>query len=168
MNTQEVAAGRSATRSLLLIGAGVVALTIVAIVIILVAGRQPAESYAADAPQGVLQRYLAAFEEGDIERAHRYFSADVRGEMDLDAYERAADSYEAYASDASHAVFFDGTSGDGDRVVVQLTIEEIYGDGLNSSSYRSAREIRMVRESGQWLIDEPLVWLDPAPTEAHL
>ena len=60
-------------------------------------------------------------------------------------------------------MLFERTTGGGDAVTVSLTVEEFSGDGLNGSTYRSSRDIRLVRENGAWRIDEPLVWLDPAP-----
>ena len=168
MNAQQMTPGRSANRSLAYIGGGVVALMIITIVIVLLAGGREAEGFTADSPQGILQSYLAASEEGDLAAAHAYFSADVHDEMDLDAFVRATDSYGAYGEGTSHSVFFDSASGDGDRIVLHLTVEEFYGDGMNRSSYRSEREIRMVREADGWRIDEPLVLLNPAPIEPHL
>ena len=156
----------SSNRSLIAIGAGVVALAVVTIVVVLLLGDRQTEEFAADTPEGALQRYLAAYDAGDLEAAHAFFSADVRERMDMEAYQRAVDAWgEGYGPGGSRSALFDRTDGSGDRVQVHLIVEEFYGDGLSGDTYRSPREIRLVRESGQWRIDEPLVWLDPAPIE---
>ena len=164
MNSQAPTAAGSANRPLLFIGLGVVGLAVITIAVVLLAGGREAADFDADSPEAAVQRYLVAYEEGDLEVAHEYFSADVRERMDLDAYRRAVDSWGiGYAPDRS--VLFDSTSGTGDRVELHLIVEEFAGDGLSGDTYRSPRDIRLVREGDEWRIDEPLVWLDPAPIE---
>jgi hypothetical protein len=165
MNTEASPAARTQDRSLLLIGLGVVALVALTIVVVLLAGGRQAVAYPVNSPEGAVQRYLAAFDEGDYETAYTFFSEEVRGEMDLDEYERAVRSYGSFDGGPSRRVLFDRTSGDGDRMRVHLTVEEFYGGGGlgGGDTYRSSREVLMVRENGAWRIDEPLVWLDPAP-----
>lgn len=155
----------SSNRSLIYIGLGVVALTVVTIAAVLLAGdREPAE-FAADSPEAALQRYLTAYEDGDLEAAHEYFSSDVRGQMDLEAYQRAVDSWGFGPAEENRSVLFDRVSGTGDRVELHLIVEEFYGEGLSGETYRSPRDVRLVREDGGWRIDQALVWLDPAPIE---
>lgn len=164
MNTPAPATSSSANRSLLIIAGGVVLLVVLTVAAVLLAGNRAATDYPADSAEGTLQRYLAAYEDGDAAAAHAFFSSDVRERMDLDAYERAIDeSRGMYAPDISRRVLFDRRTGEGDTARLQLTIEEFYGDGLDGSTMRSSREVRLVREDGAWRIDEPLVWLDPAP-----
>jgi hypothetical protein len=45
--------------------------------------------------------------------------------------------------------------------VVPVTVEELYGDGLNQNVSRSTRYLPMVRDADGWRIDESLIWLDP-------
>lgn len=165
MQTEPSSLPASSNRSLLLIAGAVVALAVVTILVVLLVGRDRTATYGADTPEGTVQRYLAAFESGDLEAAHGFFSARVTTGMDLDAYRRNVDMYgEGYGNPrASSRVLFERTTGGADAVTVELTVEEFSGDGLNGSTYRSSREVRLVRESGAWRIDEPLVWLDPAP-----
>ena len=159
---------RGPDRTLLFIGVGILALVaIAAAVVLLLGGREP-ESFPADSAEGVVQRYLAAFEEGDLEEAHASFSSEVRSEMDLDAYEQATRDYGMFPPDSSRRVLFDRTDTDGDRARVHLTIEEYFGGGPfgGGETYRSSREIRMVREDGSWRIDEPLIGIEPGPALA--
>lgn len=168
MNTEQTAAPGPQDRSLLLIGLGVVALVALTVIVVLLAGGRDSTEYPADSPEGALQRYLIAFDDGDYETAHSFFSSEVRGEMDLEQYESIVRSYGTFDGGPSRRVLFDRTDGDDDRIRVHLTVEEFYGGGWlgGGDTYRSPREIVMVREDGAWLIDEPLVWLDPAPLPA--
>lgn len=156
----------SSNRSLLAIGGGVVAIVIIAVVVVLLAGDRESVEFGEDTPEGALQRYLAVFDEGDLTAAHAYFSDGVRDQMDLDAFERAVSAQEGgFGAERTRRALFDGRSGDGDSVRLQLTVEEFTGEGLGASSYRYQVEIPMVREGDAWRIDEPLVWLNPAPLE---
>jgi hypothetical protein len=67
--------------------------------------------------------------------------------------------------DGSRRILFDRTDIDGDRGRVHLTVEEYFGGGPfgGGETYRSPREIRMVREDGSWRIDEPLAGVEPVP-----
>lgn len=154
----------SSSRSLLYVALGVVALAVVTIVVVLLAGGREAAEFPPDSPEAALQRYLAAYEEGDLDAAHAYFSADVRQRMDREAYQQAVDSW-GVGTEPDRTVLFDSASGTGDRVQLHLLIEEFYGDGLSGDTYRSPRDVRLVREDGEWRIDQALIWLDPAPIE---
>ena len=164
MNSQPPAAAGSGNRTLLFIGLGVVALAAITIAVVLLAGGREAAEFDADSPEAALQRYLVAYEDSDLEAAHAYFSADVRERMDLDAYRQAVDSW-GIGYEPDRSVLFDRTSGTEDRVELHLIVEEFAGDGLSGETYRSPRDIRLVREGDEWRIDQPLVWLDPAPIE---
>lgn len=149
-------------RSLVLVAGGVVAITILAIVAVLVAGSREPEAFPADTPEGTIQRYLSAFDAGDHAAAYGFFSAEVRDRMSPDDYAQMIDQSGYYAGGGETGrVLFDSIEGSGDTARVRLTVERIYGDGLSTSTSRSTSEIRLVREAGAWRIDEPLVWLDP-------
>jgi hypothetical protein len=161
--TTEVRGGGD--RTLLLIGAGILALVVVAAAVVLLLGSREPTSFPADSPEGVVQRHLAAFEDGDFEAAHVFFSSDVQASMDLETYERTAREYGGYQGDTSRRILFDRTDLDGDVARVHLTVEEYYGGGPfgGGETYRSEREIGLVREDGSWKIDDLLIGLEPAP-----
>ena len=164
MNEGASTSAGSSNRSLIYVALGIVVLAVITIAVVLLAGDREATEFDADSPEAALQRYLVAYDGGDLDTAHAYFSADVRQRMDLDAYQRAVDSW-GVGFEPDRSVLFDSTSGTGDRVELHLIVEEFAGDGLSGETYRSPRDIRLVREGGEWRIDEPLVWLDPAPIE---
>jgi hypothetical protein len=158
-------ARRGADRTLVFIGGGILALVVVAAAVVLLLGSREPTTFPADSPEGVVQRHLAAFEDGDFENAHSFFSSDVQAEMDLQTYERTAREYGGYQGDTSRRILFDRTDLDGDVARVHLTVEEYYGGGPfgGGETYRSEREIRLIREGGSWKIDDPLIGLEPAP-----
>ena len=167
METEHPGAAR-ADRTLVIIGAGVVALVVVAALVVILVGGRDATLFAPDSPEGVVQAYVTAFEEGDHAVAHASFSSAVRDEMPIDEYERAVRGQGGGSSieDPSRRVLFDRTTQDGDRATVHLTVEEFYrGGGAfgGGDTYRFPREVTLVREAGAWRIDQALIWLDPAP-----
>jgi len=164
MNEGTPAPAGSSNRSLLYVALGVVALAVVTIVVVLLAGGREAAEFPADSPEATLQAYLAAYDEGDLDAAHAYFSAGVRDHMDRQAYQQAVDSW-GVGTEPDRTVLFDSATGTGDRVQLHLIVEEFYGDGLSGDTYRSPRDVRLVREDGEWRIDQALIWLDPAPIE---
>jgi hypothetical protein len=155
----------SNTRTLAFIAGGIVALVLVSIAVVLLAGGRQRQEFAAGSPEAAVQAYLDAWEEGDPATLWAFFSTEVQEEYSLEDYERSVSDYFVYQypdGGPSRSVFIDGVDGSGDRVTVQLTVEEHYGDGLNTSSYRSPRAVRMVREEDGWKLADPLIWLDPA------
>jgi hypothetical protein len=151
-------------RSLLLIGAGLLGVVVVAALIVVLLGSREAAPLPADSPEGVVQRYLAAFEDGDYPAAYGYFSQTIREGMDEATYERSVREF-GYAYDVSRRVLFDRTTLNGDRATVHLTVEEYYSGGPFGAgdTYRSSRMITLVREDGAWRIDDSLIGLDPGP-----
>lgn len=155
----------SADRTLLLIAGGILALVVVAATVVLLLGSREPTTFPADSPEGVVQQHLGAFEDGNYEAAHAFFSADVHSDMDLETYERTAREYGGYPGETSRRILFERTDVDGDVARVHLTVEEYYGGGpfAGGETYRSPREIRLIREAGSWKIDDPLIGLEPAP-----
>lgn len=155
----------STGRWLALVASATLAVTAVAALVVVVAGRTP-RTLPADSPEGAIQRYVAALDAGDSAGALSWFSSDIRADVDVDAYRRILDrARAAEPDDQSPRVLFDGTELSGDRAVVRLTVERLYGDGLDASLVRDQRSIPMIREGDGWRIDELLAWLDPAPID---
>ena len=140
------------------------ALVVVAVIAIVLLGSREATAFPSDTPEGVVQRHLAAVEDEDYEAARGYLSAAVRADVSPDQYRRAAQDY-GYETGGSRRVLFDRSEVDGDRARVWLTIEEYYDGGPfgGATTYRSTREIALVREGGQWRIDQPIVGIEPVP-----
>lgn len=160
------------SRQLLYIGAGILALVVVSVAIVLLVGRGSATEFAADSPEGAFQRYLAAFDEADYETAYAHFSQRVQEQMSLDEYRSNAAMFGGGFGPGipgqSRRVLFEGREEDGDdRVRLELVVEYFFDSsgpfGGGGGSYQEARVVAMVRENGEWRLDEPLMGLDPAP-----
>lgn len=151
-------------RSLLLIGGGVAAIVVVAVLAVVLLGSSEARPFDADTPEGVVQRHLAAVEDADYETAWSYLSTAVQADLPMDEYRRVARDY-GTSWVGSRRVLFDRSEVDGDRARVWLTVEEYYDGGPfgGGDTYRSSREIALVREDGEWRIDDPVIGLEPMP-----
>jgi hypothetical protein len=155
----------STNRSLLLIGGGILALVVLAIAVVLLAEARGPVSFEPGSPQEAMQRYLAAWEERDYEAAYGFFSSEIRADTTLDQYESQVRAHGDGFIGGETATYIDDVEGEGDRVTLYLTIEQFYDDGGlgGGGSFRSQREVRMVREADGWKIDEPLIGVEPAP-----
>jgi len=153
-------------RGLIAIGVGIGVVAILAVAAVSLSAARDPDQFPADSPQAALQTYLQAFEDEDYEAAYASFSADVKRQLSLEEFERAATDYQQYATE-SPRVLYDGVETDGDeRATLRLTVEASYGGVLFADRYSYPTEVRMVREDGAWRIDQPLVHLDPAPVPA--
>ena len=154
----------SSNRSLLAIVAGILALVAVAVVVVLVAGDPKPQEFPPDSAEAAVQGYLGAWNERDIPTAYAFLSERVRASTSLEDYQRAADEFLTWGmppNGPDRRISIGDASSEGDRTVVPVTVEELYGDGLNQNVSRSTRYLPMVRDADGWRIDETLVWLDP-------
>jgi hypothetical protein len=153
----------SSNRSLLYVGAGVLLLVALAVGIVLLAeGRGPV-TFEPGSPQDAMQRYLAAWDDRDYETAYEMFSERVQARGSFEQFERGAKDYRpSTGSDVAQAVYIDTAEIAGDEATVYLTVEEQYSDG-SLETYRSQREVLMVRQAGVWKIDQPLLGIDVRP-----
>ncbi len=151
------------TRPLLFIGAGILALVIVSVAVVLLAGRGASTQFPADSPEGAFQRYLAAHEDRDYEAAYEYFSEHVGEQMSMEEYRQNAQMYSGGPGfgDTTQRVLFQDTEGDGDRVQLNLVVEYFYGDGMGGGSDRYPLQVTMIREDGEWRLDDPLIGIEP-------
>jgi hypothetical protein len=158
----------STNRSLLFIGAGILALVVLAVGVVLLAEARGPATFAAGGPEETMQRYLAAWDERDYEAAYAFFSEEVRADVTLDEYEQQARAYGGeFSGFGEIAVYIDNAVVDGDRATLHLTVEQFYDDGGGlgggGSSFRTEREVRMVQEAAGWKVDEPLIGIEQIP-----
>ncbi len=157
---------RNGDRSVLVAGIGLVAITVLAVLVTVVLGSGDREPLPEGSPGEAVQRYLVAFEDRDYATAYGSFSSAVREELTLTEYERAVRDYPIFDV-PSRRVLTDRSTVDADRAVVFLIVEEFYDDVGpfgGGEIVRSTREIRLAREDGAWRIADPLIWLDPLST----
>jgi hypothetical protein len=147
-------------RSLLYIGAGVLALVVLgAAVVLLAGGRQPA-SFEPGTPQAAMQGYLAAWQDDDYEAAYGFFSDEIRTETSLEQYESQVRGFGEPYGGSDTAVYIDKAEIAGQQATLYLTVEQYSGGGIGGESYRSQRELRMVHQADGWKIDEPLIGVE--------
>lgn len=160
----------SGTRSIWFIGAGIGALVLVVTAVVLLAGGRSPQTFPPDSPQGVVQRYLAAWDAEDLPAAYGFLSARVHATVSQADYERAVNDngwqYARPGNGGATRVYFDSVREDGDRATVNLRVDQLSGDGLNTTVYSSSRSVALVRDPEGWRIDEPLLWLEQGPFPA--
>ncbi len=154
--------GRAAfPRSVLLIGAAIIALVVVAL-IVAVALPNRATDYAAGSPEAAFQDFYEAWEAGDIEAAYSHLSSTVTAEMTLSEYRRM-DADWSWQRDQGHRLVLLNVDVTADRAVLRIRVDQFSEGGLTGERYSYERSVRLVRERGTWLIDEPLVGIEPVP-----
>lgn len=147
-------------RSSLVAGLGIVALVAIAVIVAVTLPKAPA-TYPAGSPEAAFQAYYQAWETGDTDAAYTSLSSDVRHDLTSDEYRRR-DSEQSWQRDEDRRVILLHSEIIGDRAVLDLRVDQFREGGLGGDRYSSDRSVRLVREDGVWLIDEPLVGIEPA------
>lgn len=115
------------------------ALVVIALAVVLT--RPTAESLDPDSPDGVVQRYSAAYLDGDSATALEYLTSETRANCEPFPFVSAPDT----------RVLRDMTVVTGDRATVAVTISQ--GDrGLFGGSYEYEERFELEREGGEWRI----------------
>jgi len=149
-------------RSVGVVVGSILAVVALTVVIVVLAGSRGPKSFAAGTPEAELQAYLVAWDAGDLQTAYGAFSSSAQRGLPFSDFERAARNWRSGQASVDRLVLIDRSTGDTDRVTVFLIVEETYGEGFGAGSYRSTREVEMIREDGAWRIANSLVWLEPA------
>ena len=137
-------------RTVLAIGAGVVAIVVLAVVVVLALGEPEVTAYPADTPEGAVQRYLQAAYDGEDEAVRELLSNRVDAEMGNDPIGRMF----CEQSDGRQ-VRIDDVETSEQRATVHLRIEDVSGSGLGFDRYSWDRSVALIFEDGGWKIDEP-------------
>jgi hypothetical protein len=133
-------------RTILLIGGGVLAVVLVAVVAVLTIGSAEADDFPPDSPPGVIQQYLDAAYQGDRDTAFTFLSARARAEMTRDTF------FRCYQDE--QRVRVDEVTIDGNRATVSLEIESSSGSIFDFDEYDWERDVFLLNEDGGWKIDE--------------
>lgn len=151
-------AGARVPRAALVVGGAIVALIALALVVVL-AVPKGLTAYDSGSPEAAFQAFYQAFEAGDVDAAYALLGSSVTGQMTLAEYRRL-DSEQAWQRDQDRRVLLLGADLTGDRANLRLRVDEFSQGGLGGNRYSSERTIRLVREGGAWLIDEPIVGIE--------
>jgi len=145
-------------RSVLLVGAAVAALIVIALLVAVVLPARPTE-YAAGTPEAAFQDFYRAWESGDIDAAYGHLSSNVTGQLTLTEY-RTRDSEQSWQREQDRRLVLLGADVTGERALLSLRVDAFSGGGLGGQRSSYERSVRLVRENGSWLIDEPLVGIE--------
>jgi hypothetical protein len=158
-NVDRSAASRARIpRAGLIVVGAIVALIGIALVLVLAVPAGPA-SYEPGSPEAAFQSFFQDFEAGDLDGAHAHFSSTIKEQLTLDEYRRVSTEY-GWQRDEDRRVVLLGTDVTGDRANLHLRIDQFNGGGLGAARTSYERTIRLVREHGAWLIDEPIVGVE--------
>ncbi len=150
--------GPRVPRAVLVVGGAIVALIALALVVVLAVPKAPT-AYDPGSPEAAFQAFYQAFEAGDMDAAYALLGSSVTSQMTLAEYRRL-DAEQAWQRDQDRRVLLLGADLTGDRANLRLRIDEFSQGGLGGNRYSSERTIRLVREGGVWLIDEPIVGIE--------
>lgn len=144
--------------SVLAVGAAIVVLIALAVVVVLAVPKGPT-AYDPGSPEAAFQAFYQAYEAGDVEGAYGLLGAAVRDQLTLAEYRRLAAEH-AWQRDQDRRVVLLGTDVTGDRANLRLRVDQFSGGGLGGDRYSDERTIRLVREHGAWLIDDPIIGIE--------
>lgn len=150
-------------RSLLAIAGGIAATVVVAVLIVVVLGDRPPAPFPPGTPEAALQGYVGAWEDEDLEAAYAYFSRGVKATLPFDEYRQVVRDQGNFPGGApqQRRVTIDKVELDGERAEVYLSIEYSFDGGpFFGGGYRDTRTINLVREAGDWKIDDALLGLE--------
>jgi len=145
-------------RSVLLVGAAIAALIVLALTIAVALPARPTD-YAAGSPAAAFQDFYAAWENRDVDAAYRHLSSNVTGQLSLADY-RNRDSEQSWQRDQDRRLVLQGADVTGDRAVLRIRVDQFSGGGIGGQRSSSERSVRLVRENDTWLIDEPLIGIE--------
>lgn len=143
-------------RLVLIAGGAVLAVVVLAVVAIVALGGPDTADYDPNSPEGVVQRYLEATRRGDVDASRELLSERARAQLDED---KGPDIYRPPYVDDDRLVTIDRTEVAGERATVWLRVEDTGGSGLSLERYSWTMPVPLVREDGDWLIDDPYVVL---------
>ena len=131
---------------------GAIAVALVAAVALIVTDGRP-QAYPPDSPEAVLQRYLDAWDQGDVDRAWSALSTRAQSLLRYATFQ----SSQAWLGDEAIRVWIgESRIDEPDRVVLELTVERSSDGPLGPTRDRLQRRITLVREGDTWLIDTTL------------
>jgi hypothetical protein len=132
--------------ALVAIGVVIALLVVVAVVFAIV----PPPQFDPDTPEGTIQGYFQAVNDGDLSRATTYLTDELAATCDFDRW----------LPETGSVVIMD-VSIDGDEAVVDVRISVSYGEGpFNGGSYDENERVVMERIGDRWLISKPLWPMD--------
>jgi len=150
-------------RSVLFAGVGIVVLVMIALIVAVALPNRPTD-YAAGSPEAAFQDFYEAWQADDIEGAYGHLSKAVTKDLSLSEYRRM-DTDWSWQRDQDRRLVLLGADITDDRATLHVRVDEFSDGGMGGiggQRYSSERSVRLALEGGAWLIDEPLIGIEPA------
>jgi hypothetical protein len=145
----------------LIIFAGIIGvLAVIAVVLVLATQGKNVTLLAADTPQGTVQRYLIALQDGDYQQGYTYLSPNMPGTMSYDDW--LSQNLNRPAGQTGWRATLGKTVQNGNYATVDVAIETSYPGGMMSSSQSNLPVTFDLSETGNsWLITSPtyIYWI---------
>jgi hypothetical protein len=136
---------------------GALAIAVLATAALLLTMRQDEVRYPPDSAEAAFQHYIAAWDEGDTGTAYAALSSRARSLVPFRDFVEA----QAWSAGTPTRVWVDERRDVGERVILDLTIEQSWDGPLGPSRDRYQPTVTMLREDGAWKVDTPLVGYHP-------
>ncbi len=152
---------KSSSRSLVIFGAVIGALALLALVLVLVTSKQPVKLFAEDTPEGVVQRYLLAIDAGDYQAAWNYLAPQPSDKpMTYDDWRR---SFFYPATRPAYKATLGSVQVNSNQATVEVIIDTFrQSDGLFNNPVSTTRiNFSLTHTSQGWKITDPtyVYWL---------
>lgn len=145
--------------AVVLVGIALVVLVVLALVVAVVLPPRPA-TYPAGSPEARFQAFYSAWEARDLDTAYALLSAEVRASITPAEYRRMDDEM-VWVRSQDRRVLLLASEITADRAVLDLRVETFSSGGLGGQRYSYDQSIRLVREDGEWFIDQGLLGVEP-------
>jgi hypothetical protein len=115
--------------------------------------RRSETEFPADSPEGTVQRYVRAVEEGDANALRALLSPAAQQRCELQDIRNAL----RFSDERDLRVTLRDTRTSGDRAEVRVRVSETTGGAgpFDSGSFDHEETFDLVRFSGQWFVDQP-------------
>lgn len=160
------------SRWLVAVAGVVVVLILVSVVVALINPRGAAETLSEDTPEGVVQRFILAFQDRNFSLAHSYLSDELKKTCTI-AYmeERSPWSVDSY--EGPRVALLDKEELSGGRTALRARVTAVnVSPPFGVSEYSHQERYVLVQENGAWRFTEPpwpiMGWCPPiAPEKPH-
>lgn len=153
-------------RSIIVVGALVLLLVALAVVTVVALGSTASDDFPADSPEATVQRYITAISERDSETAYGLLSERAQ---QMFTPEDFSDALRYNVRDVDNQRIRIGqVERNGDRATVHLMIDRFWGSGVDFNRSTSRTPIPVVRDEGEWKIDDPITWIGLGPTTLNV
>lgn len=145
---------KTSSRWLLVFGAAIAVLVIVAVVLVLtMSGREDAPLLSEDTPKGIVQRYLLALEAEDFIKAYDYFSSSTKQDL---TYEKWQPRNVISRDRPGFKITLVKSSVKGNEATVYADVDIFRPDGPFDNPVSTSRiTFYLVKEGTNWRINSP-------------